>query len=389
MSTAAQGVQPLGDTDEYCFHDEGGRGRKALTKWRLLNVAAGILPDDPRMQRCHTYLARGRLNVGVWVGQGRAWYTGLMRCGNVWACPVCSAKIAEGRKVEVQKAIDSAVCNGLGVSLVTLTVRHGLENPLPDLLEKFSKAQRRTKSGRAYKQLQADFGLIGEIRALEVTHGVNGWHPHTHAIMFSRYPLTGHALTQLRRRLFVLWYRACRKEGLPAPSYAHGADVRGARYAGEYVAKWGFATEISRPHLKKAKTSSSRTTWELLADAATGDKRAAWLFREFAQCFKGKRQLFWSRGLRDRLQVAEEQTDMALLDREPEEIALANINAKYMAAMIDLPTWNVVLRAGARGLVLEAALRSQEELRGLLNHLRCTVPLWNGKLLGECDAYAA
>ncbi len=379
--TAAASPAPLGDPDEYCFHSDGVQGQRTLTKWRLLKVAADLLPDDPRQQRCHTRLNRGGSNVGVWVGQGKAWFSGLMRCGNVWCCPVCSAKIAEGRKAEVQRAIDSAVGNGMGVSLVTLTVRHGLEDPLPDLLEKFSKAQRRTKSGRAYKQLQQDFGLIGEIRALEVTHGVNGWHPHTHAIMFSRHPLTGHALTQLRRRLFVLWYRACAREGLPAPSYAHGADVRGARYAGEYVAKWGFAAEISKPHLKRAKTSSSRTTWELLADAATGDKRAAWLFREFAQCFKGKRQLFWSRGLRDRLQVGEEQCDLDLVERDPDE--------KTLAALIDDFTWAIVLRAGARGEVLNAALRSQHELHGLLNHLRCTVPLWNGRLLGASDAYAA
>ncbi|HET9117074.1 MAG TPA: hypothetical protein VFN75_03190 [Pseudonocardiaceae bacterium] len=31
---------------------------------------------------------------------------------------------------------------------------------------------------RAYKAWREGVGLVGNITALEVTHGVNGWHPH-------------------------------------------------------------------------------------------------------------------------------------------------------------------------------------------------------------------
>lgn len=378
-STAAAS---LGNTYEYCF-------RSGIKKrWDLLAAAQRVLSDDDRIQRCHTRLARdphspgglSRTSVQVWAGGDKAWFRGTIKCGCVWTCPVCSQRIAEGRRVEVQRAIDSAVSNGLGVSLVTLTVRHGADMPLNALLPKFASAQRRLKSGRAYKRLQADFGLVGEVRALEVTHGLNGWHTHTHSITVSGRPLKGHTLTRLKRRLFCLWYRACDKEGLPLPSYRHGVDVRGARYAGEYVVKWGFASELARPAVKSGKIKN-RTSWELLADAAAGDKRAAWLFREFAQCFRGRRQLFWSRGLRERLGLDVEQSDLDLVEREPQE--------KRLLADVDTFTWALILRAGARGDVLEAATRGVADLYGLLNNLRCTVPLYDGRILGAREDWAA
>jgi len=35
------------------------------------------------------------------------YYAGLQTCGSPWACPLCSAKISERRREEVQQAIDA------------------------------------------------------------------------------------------------------------------------------------------------------------------------------------------------------------------------------------------------------------------------------------------
>lgn len=262
----------------------------------------------------------------------------------------------------------------MGVSLVTLTIRHGLEDQLPSTIERLSKALRRVKSGRAAVRLRQDFGIVGDVRALEVTYGRNGWHPHTHALTFSRAPLTGARLTRYRRRLFVLWYRACEREGLPLPSYRYGVDVRGARYASDYVAKWGFAAELAKPGAKTGR-AGGRTPWELLADAGSGDKRAAWLFREYAECFKGRRQLWWSRGLAERLSLKGQLTDQQLLDLPEDD------NPSLMT-VIDRDTWTCVLRAGAQEQVLAAAFEGRAALYGLLNRLRCTVPHYRGGFYG-------
>ena len=342
----------------------------------MQDAARRLLPEQKQLQHCCRTFARHADGVEVWASERSAYFRGLVQCGSVWLCPVCSEKISAVRGVELQQAIDNALDYGHGVQLVTLTVRHGRELPLDDLLEKFTKAVRRFKSGRAYQKAVADFGILGEVRALEVTHGeANGWHPHTHALTFSHAPLKGHTLTRLKRRLFVLWFRACGKEGLPLPDYAHGVDVRPAKYAAAYVAKFGFAAELVKSAKKKGKVGS-RNQWQLLADAAAGDRRSAWLFREYAKNFKGRRQLFWSKGLRVRLSLGVELTEQDALN-------VPDAPDCSLLFVLDPDTWAVVLRAGARAAVLEAAKQGAANLYGFLNRIRCEVPLWDGSFLGN------
>jgi hypothetical protein len=81
-----------------------------------------------------------------------------------------------------------------------------------------------------------------------------------------------------------------------------------------------------------------------LADKA--DKVAAALFREFALTFKGKRQLFWSPGLKARFSV-EDVTDEQLSNRLEER-------ADYLGS-ITLDQWRDVLAVDGRANVLACA----------------------------------
>lgn len=377
----------LGTDRGYCFRFDNGSIAAAAKKWHLQDAARHLLPDEKQLGHCHKTIARRSDGVEIWASEKGAYFHGLVQCGSVWLCPVCSEKISQVRGRELQQAIDNAMDYGHGVQLVTLTVRHGRDLALKDLLTSFTKAVRRLKSGRAYEKLLKDFGILGEVRALEVTHGeANGWHPHTHALTFSHGPLPVYgkarlsstdrrrSLTRLRRRLFVLWYRACSKEGLPLPSYRRGVDVRPAKYAADYVAKFGFAAELVKTMRKKGR-EGRRNQWKMLADAAAGDKRAAWLFREYAGNFKGRRQLFWSRGLREKLSLDEELTEQQAMDLHDDDAE--------MLFLVDPDTWAVVLRANARASVLVAAREGMATLYGLLNRLRCEVPLWDGSFLGN------
>ena len=141
------------------------------------------------------------------------------------------------------------------------------------------------------KAVRAEMGYLGQIRALEVTHGRkatnNGWHPHFHILMFVTCKADAEMLAAWKLRLHERWVAYCKKAGLGAPSLEHGIDLQDGKHADRYVSKWGLEDELTKAHLKKGK-AGGETPFDLLrAVAEDGCKQAASLFAEFAACFKG------------------------------------------------------------------------------------------------------
>nr|WP_045625976.1 protein rep [Vibrio parahaemolyticus] len=141
------------------------------------------LHDSPRT-RWWKNIPRGY--AGILKGdKGGAFFGGLVQCGSVWTCPVCGAKIAERRAGELREAMGIANRRGLHVSLVTMTVRHGIGDHISDLMPRLAKSQTSFWGRRKVKDTFSNFGLVGRVRSLEVTYGSSGWHPHTHILVFS------------------------------------------------------------------------------------------------------------------------------------------------------------------------------------------------------------
>lgn len=348
----------LGDKKRIASHEEPEQ--RFPGRYELRRVAQDILKSGFSVMRCQHEINFEGQHVEVYADDKSVWFTGAVHCNSIWTCPVCAAKIAEGRTIELQQAIDAALARGHGAAMVTMTFSHQKTDFLSTMLPNFRKAQRAVKSGRAAEALRAQFGVLGEVRALEITHGANGWHPHVHAVTFFRRPLSKFELRLYQTKLFKLWRHACKKNSLAAPNREHGVDVRPARSGAEYAAKWGFATELCRLHIKKGK--HGRTPWQLLADAARGDHRARVLFREFADCFKGARQLFWSKGLRARFDLGEVLTDQDMLE-------LPEVEKKHVAS-IDRLTWGCVVEANYFEFIAAAAIEGRRELEAILGKLR-------------------
>ncbi len=353
-------AQPLGEDRGICFRPTP---KKTAQKWQMQETARQLLPTKRGLQRCNCTRHKGGGGVKIWRYANGVGFSGLMQCGSVWICPICAGKVAKARASDLQRGIDYALATGNGCMMTTLTFSHGRAAILADTLAGFSLALRKLKSGRAYQTLMRDFGIFGEVRALEVTHGnANGWHPHTHAITFSRIKLTPQQRFEFECRLFVLWRAACAKAGIGAPVFGVGVHVRPAKDAADYVAKWGFATEVTHSHIKTAK-AGGRTPWQLLADAGAGDKQAAWLFREFAECFHGKRQLYYSPDLRKKLGLLDELTDQQLLELDTAE-------EKTLVCEIGNDEWAMVLRFRMRSALLAAADAGAAAVNDLLDKLR-------------------
>ena len=317
------------------------RAERYRLKWAADELRGG------RQRACHrARQSRERpVTVELETGRRRAYYGGLQVCGSVWGCPICAAKISEHRRAELQAAIIAAHALGLQVVLLTLTVRHGLGDDVRVLLRGIRAARRALVSGRRGAEWTREVGVVGSIRALEVTHGVNGWHPHLHVLLF----LGPHQLTleQIQAGYTSRWIDACVKAGLPAPLPGVACRVQDAAHAARYVSKWGLAEELTKGHIKRAR--AGRTPTDLLRAYADGDKRAGELWREYAAAFKGQVQLRWSRGLRALLGLPDALTD--------DEVAQGtDAAAEVLATLTDYQRRALVgSGAGALCAVLEVA----------------------------------
>jgi hypothetical protein len=96
------------------------------------------------------------------------------------------------------------------------------------------------------------------------------------------------------------------------------------------------------------------THFDFLREYLAGDLRYGPLFKEYAQEFKGKRQLVWSDGLRDLFDLGREETD--------EEIAVRQDETAVKFASIPLGVWKVILKQKKRGQVLEVCAKGQDAL---------------------------
>lgn len=287
-------------------------------RWRAL----GVLWDMStlaRVRKCGRVTVLPGGQVGVRKKADAVGYAGLATCGSVWACPRCSARIMAVRRLELGVLIAAAAAQGLTVVFGTVTLRHRQGQSLAQLWDVLNQAQRGVTNATKVKRLRRELGRVGYVRATEVTHGGNGWHPHIHTIQLFEGDVTQEQLDELRDAEFAVWKRQCLNRGLGAPMKKRyelrrvvDADVAFSDYFAKGVydpstsrAAKSVGFEMTGSQSKRARRGS-RTPWQVLHDfRQTGDLEDWEIFEEYETASKGKRALVWSPGLKDRFNVPE------------------------------------------------------------------------------------
>ncbi len=346
-STAAFGVENVG----LSLPDAASLQR--LERFELQAVARKVLTGH-RITHCLRSMLPGSAAVPVFYSPSTrsAHYGQLMVCGSVWFCPVCASKISERRRGELEQALSWWVGRAGTVLLVTYTVSHGRGDHIGEILDRFLKAQESMTGNRPYKALKAASAVVHSVKALEVTWGAkNGWHPHTHWLLFCDGNVD---VPALQAELYKVWKAAAAKQGLTL-SREHGVKVQNTFGAvADYVSKfgkpktWGAEHELSKSHLKKSRDEQRYAPFQLLRWLAdTGEWLPSDLFMQYAAFFAGRRQLVWSRGLRAAAGLVEDKTDEQLAN-EVEEDAI-------VLALLSVEDWRAVKRLELRGQLLEVA----------------------------------
>lgn len=287
----------------------------------------------------------------------KATWGNVFQCADVWVCPVCHKKIVYERGCEISRAVDAHVDKGKAVSMFTFTIPHSHDDKLDYLLKKLADARKRFFGDRVMRQVFELYRIIGHIDGLEVTHGRNGWHPHYHSEVFADYDMTAFYRDKLavtkhydksgglyyryvdakrEQRLIkqgkddliehitlahffkIQWGKFCRAVGLPNPSYRNGFTMQSGENAAKYISKFKTAQELTGSMTKQGR-KGNRNQWEILHDASLGCERSKSLFKQYAECFHGKRQLIWSRGLKERFGIDDKHDDEVLGNDEFEQ----------------------------------------------------------------------
>lgn len=311
-------------------------------RYACQSVARKAVPKE-RVCMCLRKVNGSNVEVHRHIKTDKAFYSGLWVCSSVWLCPVCAAKISERRRLEMEQGFKFHKEEGGKIAMLTLTFRHKKTDRLKDTMAKFAEATKKFMSGKAYNTIRLEMGLIGRIRVFEVTYGKNGFHPHIHMALFYMNDVD---LKRIEKRMFSLWEKACLKVGLSA-NEKHGLDLQPGEEAEKYLSKhgtWSLGQELSKSHIKKAKNESMSPFDFLRKYLEEENEKYLKLFKEYAECFKGKRQVQWSPGLKERYLIIE-KTD--------EQLATEQTEQADILGMLTYEDWKVILRKDARAKFLD------------------------------------
>jgi hypothetical protein len=341
---------------------------------------------------CGRFMHSGAGGVYRAIDGSSARVSGIGTCGCIWTCPVCALKVSEVRRAELLAGMAHWHKTGGRVWLLTLTLSHSARDALVEVERALARALVVFKAGKAWRELSEQMQRAGSVRSVEVTYSdLNGWHPHSHELVFARVEPEPELLDAAR----AAWGAIIDRLGFAGRSFTdtlrHSFDLRGGDFAGQYVTKYGreadawcAADELTRSHAKIGRARDEHVTpFGLLRWVEAGDERAALLYREYAAAFFNKRALFWSPRLKATLGVRD-MTDEEIrieLGRDeplPEEERIANITPQQ---------WSVIVSREAEPALLQIAMAltdigtdRQETIDDFVRSLLAEAPINSGQV---------
>ena len=216
----------------------------------------------------------------------------------------------------------------------------------------FRSALRKLRAGAPWKRIKDRNGFDGLIRALEINHGANGWHPHTHELWCVDESVN---TNELQATVTNRWMTMLKKAGLllgdDKAARRYAVDIKDNMSATQYLTKhgkktWGGDRELAKASTKKGK-KAGRSPFQLAADAAGGCGKSEALWWEYVRATKGKSRLYWSEGLKGKVGIT---------DKKDEVLAAEQTEKADLLGLLTSKQWKAVRSSGrSTAGLLEAA----------------------------------
>jgi hypothetical protein len=270
-------------------------------------------------------------------GDGSVFPSGVLNCGKVWLCPVCSARIRTRRAQELDEAATEWVDRGGTLAMLSFTVRHDSSMSLSELLDAVTQSYRKIRSRKAFREMRGHCG--GVVRALEITWGENGWHPHLHVLLFVSPGRRRELVEEHVDQIITDWRDLVTAELGSTPSVERAVDL--TWFGGDVGAPARYVSKIAK-EVSMADSKSGRDPFALLDDAGSRENVAKWI--EFATVMKGRQSVAWTKGLRELLALGDVKSDQELA--ESEEVG-------WEVGHVDASVWSAAVRSHTAHLILE------------------------------------
>lgn len=282
------------------INDETQDGRRL--RW-MRRLRAKILAKLKHGTRSGDILKRVRgcgyalgTTVEIRLVNGRAFVHGLKSCGNIWSCATCAQRIRVRRQQELETALQTHTATGGSLMMLTLTMRHHERQSLEQLLNDLQASWTNLQSKSSFRHLMTF--TPGFVRALEITYGDNGWHPHFHIIIPVPVDMSEEAARRRWEELRLPWSASLKtvsKQKTNSHSIEHGFDLlwfgADAPNAAAYVTKLTKEATLSTSKTRGA----TRDPFTLLDDESA---KSTAMFLEYIEATADRRALTYSDGLK-------------------------------------------------------------------------------------------
>lgn len=298
-------VLPPSFIDKARDRDIKEKGR--IKSFRLRSKAAEIIGG--RLAKCGKipFKKSAKYVDVICKDQKHYYYSGLVSCGSVWACPVCSLKISQHRAEKLTyylKHIQTETNYKIG--FLTLTIRHNLSENLRENKHSVLNIWRNITKSRKYRELSKKYKILGNIRALEVKFSFStGWHPHLHILFIA--DENQENLEKFNKEIINIWIQEHAENSKAEKTGQKYVPVLCEKGISEYITKYSAADEITRSYIKTGqKDKFSFTPFDMLQYIENNEFNKALednvnklknKFREFVENFKATKQLTYSRSL--------------------------------------------------------------------------------------------
>jgi len=301
--------------------------------------------------------------VEVEKSDGHANFYNIVTCKSKWVCPVESPSIAAVEARYIQEAIYKCRKEDNDVYMFTVTYRHHKRMSLQYSMQKMHDALEVFWRNGSVRRFHDNF-FFSRITSQELTWSEqNGWHPHEHILLFGERGLQVYA-DSIGRFLDEHWLHSLEKVGLTgeagiASNFQSGSAIK------DYLTK--MPLELTLSNCKKGR-AGGLNPFGILEFADPDDSGNIYnsLWDEYYSGTKGKKVLFWGRGLKARYGI-EEKTDEEIADEANEDLA-ALVEGVLM--FVDSKDWRQKVCADPYNLAYLKTC-SVEDAAAMLDSLGC------------------